>query len=169
MPNFDRSEIEAALDRMDELRAEASKAGDWMIWAQCLTEDAEFYDTIYGAYHGRQAIGEFVCQVHAPFPHVRYERDWALIDVDKGEVIFQQFMILPEPEGYDGAPFATDVWSRHRYGGDGLFSLKQDVTLSSDQAGANVRAWMKAGGKFAGPPMPAPDEVAPAAQVGKGR
>ena len=68
-----------------------------------------------------------------------------------------------------GPPFATDVWSRHRYGGDGLWSLKQDVTLSSAQADSNVRAWMKAGGQFAGPPLAPPAKVAPAAAVGKTR
>ena len=75
---------------------------------------------------------------------------------DRGEVIFFQQMILPEPEGYSGPPFATDVWSRHRYGGDGLWSLKQDVTLSSAQADANFRAWMEAGGRFAAPPLAPP-------------
>lgn len=156
MPTYERGEIEAALDRMDRLRAEASAAGDWNIWAACLAEDVEFFDTVYGAYHGREAVADFVVRVHAPFPHLRYERDWSVIDVDRAEVIFQQRMILPEPEGYGGPPFATDVWSRHRYAGDGLWNLKQDVTLSSAQAGANFEAWMAAGGRFAAPPLPPP-------------
>ena len=157
MPNFVRMEIEEALDRMDRLRVESSKQGDWTIWAQCLSNDVEFHDSVYGSYDGREAVSDFVVRVHAPFPHLRYERDWSVIDVDRGEVIFQQRMILPEPEGYDGDPFATDVWSRHRYAGNGLWSLKQDVTLSSAQADANFRAWMAAGGRFAAPPMPPPE------------
>ena len=156
MPAFVRTEIEAALDLMDRLRAESSRKGDWGIWAQCLSEDVEFYDTVYGRYRGRDAVSDFVVRVHAPFPHLRYERDWSVIDVDRGEVIFQQRMILPEPEGYEGPPFATDVWSRHRYAGDGLWNLKQDVTLSSAQADANFSAWMKAGGRFAAPPLDPP-------------
>ena len=84
-------------------------------------------------------------------PHLRYERDWTVVDAQRGEVVFQQRMILPEPEGYDGPPFATDVWSRHRYAGDGLWSLKQDVTLSGAQADANFKGWMEAGGRFAAP------------------
>lgn len=151
-----RAEIEDALDRMDRLRVEASEAGDWNIWARCLTEDVEFHDTVYGAYHGREAVADFVVRVHAPFPHLRYERDWSLIDVDRLEVIFQQRMILPEPHGYSGAPFATDVWSRHRYAGEGLWSLKQDVTLSPAQADASFRGWMEAGGRFAAPPLAPP-------------
>lgn len=153
MPAFVRTEIEEALDAMDRLRAEASEKGDWAIWAQCLSEDVEFHDMMYGGYHGREAVADFVVRVHAPFPHLRYERDWSLIDVDRGEVIFQQRMILPEPAGYEGLPFATDVWSRHRYAGDGLWNLKQDVTLSSAQADANFKAWMEAGGRFAAPPL----------------
>ena len=152
-----RVEIEEALDRMDRLRAESSKAGDWTIWSQCLSHDVEFHDTMYGTYHGREAVADFVVRVHAPFPHLRYERDWSLIDVDRGEVIFQQRMILPEPEGYEGPPFATDVWSRHCYAGDGLWSFKQDVTLSTAQADANFRGWMAAGGRFAAPPLAPPD------------
>lgn len=156
MAGFDRREIEDALDRMDRLRAESSAAGDWRIWARCLSDDVEFHDTIYGAYQGRDAVADFVVRVHAPFPHLRYERDWSLIDTERGEVIFQQRMILPEPEGYDGPPFATDVWSRHRYAGEGLWSLKQDVTLSSTQADENFRGWMAAGGRFAAPPLAPP-------------
>ena len=123
-----RMELEEALDRMDRLRAEASRRG-WRIWASS-SEDVKFHDTV-DSYRGREAVADFVVRVHAPFPHLRYERDWAVIDVDRGEVIFQQRMVLPEPEGYDGPSFATDVWSRHRYAGDGLWNLKEDVTLSS--------------------------------------
>ena len=156
MARFARREIEDALDYMDALRAKASEAGDWTIWAECLSEDVEFHDTVYGSYHGRKAVADFVVRVHAPFPHLRYERDWSLIDVDRGEVIFQQSMILPEPEGWTGDRFAVDVWSRHRYAGDRLWSLKQDVTLSPQQADANFQAWMAAGGRFAAPPLAPP-------------
>jgi len=141
---------------MDALRARSSAEGDWTIWAQCLSEDVEFYDTVYGVYRGRTDVSDFVVRVHAPFPHLRYERDWSLIDVDRAEVIFFQQMILPEPEGWTGEPFAVDVWSRHRYAGDGLWNMKQDVTLSANQADANFRAWMEAGGRFAAAPLAPP-------------
>ena len=157
MPNFERSEIEAALDRMDELRTESSKQGDWTIWAQCLSEDVAFIDRIYGAYQGREAVTDFVVRVHAPFPNLRYEREWGVIDCDRGEVIFQQKMILPEPEGWEGAPFAMDIWSRHRYAGDGLWSEKEDVSISESAAGANMQAWLNAGGRFAAPPLAPPE------------
>jgi len=153
---FTRGEIEAALYEMDALRDRSSAAGDWRIWAECLTEDVEFHDLIYGTYSGKKAVRDFVVRVHAPFPHLRYERDWSLVDVDRAEIIFQQKMILPEPDGYTGAPFAVDVWSRHRYAGDGLFSLKQDVTLSPIAAGKNFEAWAGAGGRFAVEPLTPP-------------
>ena len=159
MARFERQEIEDALDYMDVLRARSSETGDWTIWAECLSEDVEFHDMTYGSYRGRAAVSDFVVRVHAPFPHLRYERDWTLIDVDRGEVIFLQQMLLPEPEGWTGDPFGVDVWSRHRYAGDRLWSLKHDVTLSPKQADANFRAWMEAGGRFATPPLapPSPD------------
>ena len=158
MAQFSRMEIEEALDRTDRHRAESSREGDWTIWAQCLSEDIEFHDTLYGAYRGRQAVSDFVVRVHAPFPHLRYEREWSVIDVDRGEVIFQQQMILPAPDDWTGAPFAVDVWSRQRYAGDGLWNFKQDVMLSSAQADANFGAWMKAGGLFAAPPLAIPTD-----------
>ena len=161
MPEFARTEIEEALDRTDRARAESSRTGDWTIWAQCLSEDIEFHDTLYGTYHGREAVSDFVVRVHAPFPHLRYQREWSVIDVDRGEVIFQQQMILPEPKGWTGAPFAIDVWSRQRYAGGGLWNLKHDVTLSSAQADANFGAWMAAGGRFAAPPLAPPPALAP--------
>ena len=86
--SFSRAEIEDALDTMDDLRRQSSEAGDWTIWAECLTEDVEFHDVIYGKYRGRRAVTDFVVRVHAPFPHLRYERDWSLIDVDQATVIF---------------------------------------------------------------------------------
>lgn len=162
MAEFTRGEIEEALEAMDVLRDRSSKAGDWSIWAECLTEDVEFHDLIYGTYSGKQAVRDFVVRVHAPFPTLRYERQWSLIDVDRAEIIFEQQMILPEPEGYRGAPFAVDVWSRHRYAGDGLFSLKQDVTLSPDAAGKNFEAWAAAGGRFAAAPLAPPNAKADA-------
>ncbi len=141
---FSRREIEEALDHMDTLRNRSSVAGDWTIWAECLTEDVEFHDSTYGAYRGKQAVSDFVVAVHAPFPTLRYQRVWSLIDADRAEVLFEQQMILPEPDGYTGTPFAVDVWSRHRYAGEGLWSLKQDVTLSAKQADTNFRAWFAA-------------------------
>jgi hypothetical protein len=152
-----RAEIEDALDSMDELRRRSSEKGDWTIWAECLSEDVEFHDLIYGEFRGRRAVTDFVVRVHAPFPHLRYERDWSLIDVDQCQVIFQQRMILPEPEGWMGKPFAVDVWSRHRYAGKGLWSLKQDVTLSAEAAAENFRGWSAAGGRFAAPPLAPPN------------
>ena len=154
---FTRKEIEEALDHMDELRRRASEAGDWSIWGACLSEDVAFIDRIYGRYDGRAAVVDFVCRVHAPFPHVRYQREWDVIDVERGEVIFQQQMILPEPEGYTGAPFGTDVWSRHRYAGDGLWCEKEAVTVSESAMGETMKAWMAAGGRFAAAPLPPPE------------
>ena len=152
MARFNREEIEQALEKMDELRREASRSGDWSIWAQCLAQDVIFLDHTYGRYRGKQAVTDFVVGVHAPFPHVRYERDWTLVDAHRGEVVFQQRMILPEPEGWEGEPFAIDVWSRHVYAGDGLWSEKEDVTLSVRAAGENVANWLAAGGRLAASP-----------------
>ena len=56
MPRFAWKEIEEALGRTDRHRAEPSRTGDWRIWAECLSEDVEFHDTLYGTYHGRQAV-----------------------------------------------------------------------------------------------------------------
>ena len=157
MARFSRGEIEQALVDLDALRAKSSAAGDWTIWGQSLTDDVAFYDEIYGAYQGRQAVTDFVVRVHAPFPNLRYEIEWAVIDVDKSEVIFQQYMILPEPDGYQGEPFAIKVWSHQRYAGDGLWSAKHDVTLSGEQAGQVFGAWAQAGGQFQAAPMPRPE------------
>lgn len=159
MPLFSRAEIDEALDHMDVLRAKASVAGDWTIWAECLSEDVEFFDSIYGAYRGKQAVRDFVVRVHAPFPTLRYEREWSVIDVDRSEVIFQQHMILPEPAGWEGAPFSAAVWSRHIYAGDGLWNLKQDVTLSPTHADANFKAWFAAGGRFAAAALVPPERT----------
>ena len=158
MARFTRQEIESALEHMDELRLQSSEQADWSIWAQCLSEDVEFYDEIYGAYSGKQAVTDFVVRVHAPFPNLRYKRDWTMIDTDRAEVIFHQYMCLPEPEGYVGDPFALKIWSRHRYAGDNQWSLKHDVPLPSSNSGQVFGAWMAAGGQLVAEPLAHPEQ-----------
>ena len=156
MAKFLRQDIEQALVHMDALRVASSKAGDWTIWAQCLTEDVEFYDETYGAFVGKEAVTDFVVKAHAPFPNLCYERDWTLIDDERGEIVMYQRMVLPEPEGYIGDSFAVNVWSRHRYAGDQRWSLKHDVTLSAKQSAGVFAAWMAAGGRFQAAPLAQP-------------
>ena len=157
MTAFHREEIEQALVLMDTLRAESSKTGDWRIWAQCLSDDVEFRDEVYGNFYGRAAVSDFVVRAHAPFPHLRYQRDWTLIDDVLGEIIMYQRLTLPEPVGYQGQPFAIDVWSRHRYAGDMCWNLKHDVTLSAKQSAEVFAAWLAAGGEFQASPLPQPE------------
>ena len=157
MTAFHREEIEQALVLMDTLRAESSKTGDWRIWAQCLSDDVEFRDEVYGNFYGRAAVSDFVVRAHAPFAHLRYQRDWTLIDDVLGEIIMYQRLTLPEPVGYQGQPFAIDVWSRHRYAGDMCWNLKHDVTLSAKQSAEVFAAWLAAGGEFQASPLPQPE------------
>ena len=43
---------------MDELRAASSRVGDWTLWAECLSEDAEFVNVVGLWWHDRDAIAD---------------------------------------------------------------------------------------------------------------
>jgi hypothetical protein len=76
-----------------------SEAGDWSIWAQCLTENINFHDVTQDEYRGRKAVTGSVVRVHALFPHLRDERDWSLI----------------VPPNRAGAPKVSDILSKRRF------------------------------------------------------
>lgn len=56
MAKFTREELGTALAIYNEARDEASRTGDWSIWAAVFTEDAHYVEHAYGEFRGREAI-----------------------------------------------------------------------------------------------------------------
>ena len=51
-----RQEIEEAFEKYKWARDEASRTGDWSIWAACFTPDAHYIEHAYGEMRGRDEI-----------------------------------------------------------------------------------------------------------------
>lgn len=142
-----RDELERAFERYCQLRDEASRTGDWGVWAAQFSEDARYVEHAYGDLVGREAIRDWISKVMAPFPTMTFPHDWYVIDVERGWIVFQCQNQLPEPFQPDGRPFAFPTWSQIRYAGDGLWSYEEDMYNPADGANA-IAAWRRAGGRM---------------------
>jgi hypothetical protein len=99
MGAYGREEILAAFRRYNEARDEASRTGDWSIWAAVFTEDADYVEHAYGEFHGRRAIEEWITKVMAPFPNMTFPQDWWALDEENDAIVFQCQNRLPPPDG----------------------------------------------------------------------
>ena len=148
MGPYPREEIEAALDRYRQARDDASRTGDWSIWAAVFAEDAQYIEHAYGEMQGRAAIEEWITKVMAPFPRMTFPQDWWVIDEQRGAVVFQCQNRFPDPPGWSGPPFEFPTWTRLVYGGGGLWASEEDVYNPARDAGRVLKGWCDAGGTF---------------------
>ncbi len=152
MARYTRAELEAALESYNEARDRASETGDWTIWADVFTEDADYIEHAYGVFKGRDQIREWITGVMAPFPHMTFPQDWVTFDEENGCVIFQCQNRLEHPTDPDGEPFQFPNWTRLTYAGNNQWSCEEDIYNPARDANRVVGAWLKAGGRFACPP-----------------
>ncbi len=148
MGQYPRAEIEAAFVKYNEARDQASKTGDWRIWAAVFTEDAHYIEHAYGEMHGRQEIQDWITKVMAPFPNMTFPQDWVAFDEAHDAVVFQCQNRLEHPADPDGEPFQFPSWTRLVYAGDGLWKSEEDVYNPARDAGRVISGWRKAGGLF---------------------
>ncbi|MAE94396.1 MAG: polyketide cyclase [Deltaproteobacteria bacterium] len=151
MGRYRRQEILEAFDRYKEARDQASKTGDWSIWAALFREDADYVEHAYGDLKGRAAIEKWIVEVMAPFPTMTFPQDWWVLDEESDAVVFCCQNTFPEPFQEDGTPFAFPNWTRIVYGGDGLWASEEDIYNPARDAPKVFKAWLKAGGKLESP------------------
>jgi hypothetical protein len=149
MAKFSRAELEQALKIYNEKRDQASKTGDWSIWAALFTDDADYVEHGYGDFKGRQAIEEWIVGVMAPFPHMLFPQTWVVFDEDTGTITMEVINLLEHPTDKDHKGFGFANWTRLTYAGDGKFSKEEDIYNPQRDAGSTIKAWIDAGGKFA--------------------
>jgi hypothetical protein len=148
MPPASREELLAAFERYNAARDEASRTGDWGIWADVFTEDALYVEHAYGEMRGRKVIREWITRVMAPFPTMTFPQDWWVLDLERGAVVFQCQNQFPAPYDEDGRPFQFPSWTRLVYGGGGLWESEEDVYNPARDAPRVLKAWLAAGGRF---------------------
>ena len=152
MAKFTRAELEEALRIYNRARDEASRSGDWSIWANVFTDDADYIEHVYGVFKGKEAIRRWITGVMAPFPHMTFPQDWVAYDEATGAIIFQCQNRLEHPRDPEGTPFQFPSWTRLVYAGNGKFSSEEDVYNPARDADRTVRAWIAAGGKLEAAP-----------------
>jgi hypothetical protein len=148
MPKTSRSELERAFALYNEARIEASRTGDWGVWADRFTPDAHYVEHAYGEMHGREAIREWITKVMAPYPLMTFPQDWVAYDEEQGAIVFQCQNEFPAPFDADGKPFGFPTWTRLVYGRDGLWQSEEDCYNPARDAPRVFKAWVAAGGKL---------------------
>jgi len=148
MSKYPRAEIEQALASYCRARDEASRTGDWSIWADVFTEDAHYIEHAYGEFDGRESIRKWITEVMAPFPRMTFPQDWCVIDEANDAVVFQCQNQFPEPFDADGKPFQFPNWTRLVYGGGGRWKSEEDMYNPARDAPRVFKGWLDAGGKL---------------------
>ena len=105
---------------------------------------------------GREAVREWIQKVMAPFPHMRFRRDWTAYDEENGAVVMLIKNLLDHPTDPDGEPFWFPNWTRLVYAGDNLWSSEEDIYNPRRDAARVVGAWLAAGGELATDEIPSP-------------
>ena len=147
MGQFSRDEILEAFETYKKARDDASRTGDWSLWAAVFTEDAHYVEHAYGEFSGRDTIEKWIVDVMAPFPTMTFPQDWWVVDEENDAVVFCCQNTFPEPFQEDGTPFAFPNWTRLVYAGGGLWKSEEDIYNPARDAGRVFKAWIKAGGK----------------------
>jgi hypothetical protein len=141
---FGRKEIEDAFTRFQEAAARCGRSGDWSEWADCFTEDAEYYEHHYGRMRGRPAILAWIHDTMSQ-PINREMRafpiDWHVIDEERGWVICQVQNVMDDPG--DGSRHAEYNWTLLHYAGDGRFSYEEDM-YNPKEFGEMITGWLAA-------------------------
>lgn len=148
MARYAREELEQALQHYNAARDRASKTGDWSVWAEVFTDDADYIEHAFGVFKGKAQIRDWITAVMAPFPHMTFPQDWVAFDDESGAIVFQCQNRLPHPTDPSGAPFEFPTWTRLTYAGDNKFSCEEDIYNPARDANRVVAAWLKAGGGF---------------------
>ncbi len=147
MGSYSRQEILDAFEAYKRARDEASRTGDWNVWADVFREDAHYIEHAYGEFRGREAIRKWICEVMAPFPTMTFPQDWWVLDEERGAIVFCVQNQFPEPHKLDGTPYQFPNWTRLVYGGGGLWQSEEDIYNPARDSAREFKGWIVAGGR----------------------
>lgn len=139
---YTKAEIQAAFDNYVEAAQHGGATGDWSRWAACFTEDVHYIEHLYGDFHGRQIVLDWITATMREFPFNKMQLfpwDWYAIDEEQGFVIGQVQNRFVDPG--DGGVYQEANWTRLVYAGNGLFSSEEDV-YNPSRFSPMVEAWM---------------------------
>jgi hypothetical protein len=139
-----RAEIEDAFVRFQDAAARSARSGDWSEWADCFTEDADYYEHHYWRMKGRRAILDWINDTMSQPVNDEmraFPIDWYVIDEERGWVICQVRNVMDDPG--DGSEYYAINWTKLHYGGDGRFSYEEDV-YNPNEFAEMIERWQAA-------------------------
>lgn len=143
MAEFERSEIEAAFEAYQRAAAAAGASGDWRAWSDLFTVDATYIEHLFGEFHGREEIHEWIQTTMSQFPNSAFTSfpiEWHVIDEDRGWVICHVWNRLEDPG--DGSIHQEYNLTVLHYAGDGLWSFEEDI-YNPEKFAVVVGEWMQ--------------------------
>jgi hypothetical protein len=144
MGTWTRQELQEAHDAFIDAASEAGRTGDWSIWADRFTEDAEYHEHLYGKFHGRAEITEWIAKTMGEWPMTemtQFPHNWCVCDEERGWWICEIENRFDDPG--DGEIYEASNITILKYAGDGLFSSEEDVYNPATFA-PMVKAWIDA-------------------------
>ena len=147
---YTREEIEAAFTRFQEAAEESVANGDWTPWADCFTEDAEYYEHHFGRMKGRKAIVDWLTETMKQFPNdsmSEFPVDWYMVDEERGWIMMSVINRMDDPG--DGSVHEEYNWTLLHYGGNGQFSYEEDM-YNPVEFGEMIKGWLSTKKRLAG-------------------
>ena len=141
MPAFSRDEIEAAFQEYEAAGRRAGDAGDWSSWADHFTEDATYWEHLYGHMNGREEIRAWITSTMSTFPGSEmpsFPSDWHVIDEENGRVVAYIQNRMRDPG--DGSIHQAANVSILQYAGNGQWSYQEDI-YNVDDFATMIKTW----------------------------
>ena len=141
---WSRDELERAFADYQAAGAEAGRTGDWSKWPDIFTEDCEYIEHMYGTFHGRQAVYDWIMETMHQSPNdemTSFPIEWYVIDEERGWVICSVLNRMDDPG--DGTVHEEANWTKLHYAGNGLFDYEEDMYNPND-FGEMIKGWLEA-------------------------
>jgi ketosteroid isomerase-like protein len=123
-----RAELEEAFAAYQRAGQEAAKTGNWSAWADLFTDDAVYVEHLFGTFHGREAIRQWITNVMSTFPGnamPEFPIEWHVVDEERGWIVCKIWNRMADPG--DGSVFEAANFTLLKYAGNGRWSGEEDI------------------------------------------
>jgi hypothetical protein len=138
---WSRDELERAFTDYQAAGAEAGRTGDWSKWPDIFTEDCEYIEHMYGVFHGREAVREWITKTMGDYPgNLMHEFpiNWYVVDDDRGWIVCEVANRMEDPG--DGSIHDGVNITILKYAGHGLWQSEEDV-YNPAHFGTMLKGW----------------------------